>query len=286
MSAASERTVLVPGLTLAAREWGDLGSDHKLLALHGWLDNCATFDRLAPMLAGVHLIALDLPGHGRSEHRGANATYHFIDWVPEVVAAADYLGWRRFSVMGHSMGAAIASITAGTVPERLRGVVLLDGLAPFTTPAQDVPETLASYIRQRARLLDKERPLYPSREAATQRLLKVTNLTPAAAATLVARNTVETAEGIAWTYDARLRRVSPMRFTEEHNRAFLRGITAPVLFVRPEDGIAVDPGTLASWLADVRDLTHVSVSGGHHVHLEHPERVAPAVQTFLQRLRE
>ena len=286
MKAPVERTVRVPGLTLAAREWGDPSSAHKVLALHGWLDNCATFDGLAPLLEGVHMVALDFPGHGRSEHRSANATYHFIDWIPDVVAAADDLGWRRFSLMGHSMGASVASITAGTVPARVRGVVLLDGMAPFTTPAKDVPETLASYIRQRTRLLEKERPLYPSREAATERLLKVAPLTPSAAAILVERNTVETPEGVAWTYDPRLRRISPMRFTEEHNHAFLRAIEAPVLFVRPTEGIPVDGDVLAGWVAQVRDLTRHSPVGGHHVHLEYPERVAPEVRGFLNRLPE
>ena len=286
MRSFSERTVKAPGLTLAAREWGDPTAPHKVLALHGWLDNCATFDGLAPLLAGIHLVAIDFPGHGRSEHRSINATYHFIDWIPDVVAVADDLGWDRFTMMGHSMGAAVASITAGTVPERVRGVVLLDGLAPFTTPAEEVPETLASYIRQRTRLLEKERPLYPSRDAATDRLLKVTNLTREAAATLVERNTVETAEGVAWTYDGRLRRISPMRFTDEHNRAFLRSIKAPVLFVRPTSGIRVDATVLAAWLGDIANLTQVSPAGGHHVHLEYPDRIAPAVQAFLQQLPE
>ena len=281
MSAFRERQVRVPGLTLAAREWGDPASEHKVLALHGWLDNCATFAGLAPLLGNVHLVAIDLPGHGRSEHRAANATYHFIDWMPEVVAAADDLGWARCTLMGHSMGAAIASITAGTVPERVRGVVLLDGLAPFTTAPEEAPSTLAAYIRQRNRLLDKERPVYPTREAAVDRLLKVTALTRAAAETLVERNTEETPRGIAWTYDQRLRRISPMRFTEEHNRAFLRAITAPVLFVRPDNGIPIDAAVLARWLGDISKLTQARLAGGHHVHLEYPERVSPALQAFL-----
>lgn len=282
----AERTLRIPGLTLAAREWGDPSSRHKVLALHGWLDNCATFDGLAPLLEGVHLVAVDLPGHGRSEHRSENDTYHFIDWIPDVVAAADDLGWQRFTLLGHSMGAAVASITAGTVPERIRGVVLLDGMAPSTTAPEDTPATLAAYIRQRARLLDRERPLYPSREAATERLLKVMALTPEAAAILVARNTVETAGGVAWIYDVRLRRISAMRFTEEHNRAFLRAITAPVLFVRPVDGMPVDAAVLTTWLGQIAKLTQFSPAGGHHVHLEHPERVAPAVQVFLASLPE
>ena len=66
-------------------EGGSSGS--PVLALHGWLDNSASFDRLAPLLPGLRLVALDLPGHGRSEHRAASAAYHFVDWVADVLAA-------------------------------------------------------------------------------------------------------------------------------------------------------------------------------------------------------
>lgn len=284
MSGWRERTVEVPGLTLAAREWGDPACEHKVLALHGWLDNCASFVPLAPYLRDVHLVALDLPGHGRSQHRDANATYHFIDWIPDVVAALDDLGWQRPTLMGHSMGASIASITAGTVPERVRGVVLLDGLAPFTSTAAEAPKTLALYIKQRTRLLEKKRPPYPSRQAATERLLEVTTLTREAATLLAERNTAETADGVVWTYDQRLRRASPMRFTEEHNIAFLAAITAPVLFVRPTNGIAVDPGAEARWSSAITNLAWFRPEGGHHVHLEHAERIGPAVADFLAKL--
>jgi glutathione S-transferase len=93
--------------------------DHRCppaLALHGWLDNGASFDRLAPMLSGLHLVALDLAGHGRSQHRHPSVVSHFIDWAPEIVAVADRLGWETFVLIGHSMGAGISSLVAGTSP--------------------------------------------------------------------------------------------------------------------------------------------------------------------------
>ena len=41
----------------------------KLLALHGWLDNAASFIPLQGSLSAFDLVALDLPGHGGSAHR-------------------------------------------------------------------------------------------------------------------------------------------------------------------------------------------------------------------------
>lgn len=58
---------------LSALQWGQPDAP-PLLALHGWLDNAASFARLAPLLAKHRrAIALDMPGHGHSAHLPPNA---------------------------------------------------------------------------------------------------------------------------------------------------------------------------------------------------------------------
>ena len=70
----------------------DNREDPPVIALHGWLDNAASFTPLANFLSGIRLIAIDFPGHGKSEHRtGANA-YHFVDYAADIILAADELG--------------------------------------------------------------------------------------------------------------------------------------------------------------------------------------------------
>ena len=87
---------------LAALQWGDAAAP-PLLALHGWLDNAASFARLAPLLARQRrVIALDLPGHGRSAHMPEPARrYHVVDQVDAVLDFADALGFDRFDLLGH-----------------------------------------------------------------------------------------------------------------------------------------------------------------------------------------
>ena len=55
----------VNGLKLAGLSWGD-PSGRPLLALHGWLDNAASFSQLAPLLTDFYVVAVDLTGHGQS----------------------------------------------------------------------------------------------------------------------------------------------------------------------------------------------------------------------------
>ena len=128
------------GTELAALAWG-VATAPPLLALHGWLDNAATFATIAPLLPDRHVLAPDLPGHGHSRHRPAGAGHHFVDWVADVLGAADQLGWEAFDLMGHSMGAGIATLLAGAFPDRVRRRVLLEGFGPLSAPAE---ETISS----------------------------------------------------------------------------------------------------------------------------------------------
>ena len=54
---------------ISGQEWGD-SSGEAWIALHGWLDNCGTFDNLAPFFQNnqKRFLAIDLPGHGFSSH--------------------------------------------------------------------------------------------------------------------------------------------------------------------------------------------------------------------------
>ena len=102
----------------------------KVLALHGWLDNAASFAYLAPLLAGYHVVALDLTGHGLSARRSADASYHIWDDLPEILGVLEVLGWDRFDLMGHSRGAIISTLLASAFPERVQHLVLLDAVMP------------------------------------------------------------------------------------------------------------------------------------------------------------
>lgn len=71
---------------------------------------------------GRSVLALDLPGHGRSHGPAPASIEAYADWLADLIAAA---GVERAALVGHSMGALIALETAAQAPERVRALALL-----------------------------------------------------------------------------------------------------------------------------------------------------------------
>lgn len=275
-----EVEIEIPGFTLAARVWGE-PEGRPVLGVHGWLDNAATFDRLAPHLEGLRLVAIDFPGHGRSGHRPEGMSYHFVDLVPVMLDAADALGWERFSILGHSMGAAAATLVAGTEPERIERLALIDGLGPWTRTASEAPQQLAEGLRERRVLMEKTNRVFSSREEAARIIGGLYKMKPKYVEPLVERGLVEDEEGWRFSYDLMLRGTSLIRFTEQQVLAFLTRIACPTMLVRPRSGWPVEQDEIEQRLDVIDDMRIAKVDGGHHVHLEKPERVEGLVGPFL-----
>lgn len=273
-----------PDLRLAALAWGR-AEGRPVLAMHGWLDNAASFSELGPRLCSaldLRIVALDMPGHGRSQHK--RGPYHFIDSVADAVQAADALGWERFSLLGHSMGAGISSLVAGTVPERIDRCVLLEGLGPLATEPAMAPRQLGRALRVEARKQARVVRSYPDPETAIARLCEAIRIRPESARILIERGLeLDANAGGGWTWraDPRLRLESRLRLSEDHVLAFLRAIRAPVLLVSATEGWPHDPALFARRVEAVADLSHVTLPGHHHVHLDDPDPVAAAIVEFL-----
>jgi len=71
---------------------------------------------------GYAVLALDLPGHGRSEGPPVTGVAAMAAWVGRVMTAA---GLTRAALVGHSMGALVALATAAAEPERVTTLALL-----------------------------------------------------------------------------------------------------------------------------------------------------------------
>jgi len=97
-----------------------------VIGVHGLTLNMKAFDYLGERLGDVlQLVAIDLRGRGLSPPTSPG-TYGWDNHARDVFAVADALGFERFSVVGQSMGGAVAMTAAEIDAGRLDAVVLVD----------------------------------------------------------------------------------------------------------------------------------------------------------------
>lgn len=79
----------------------------------------------------VRLVAVDRPGMGRSDFQPNRA---LLDFPKDLLALADHLNIRRFSILAYSLGGPYGLACAYAIPERLTKVGIVSGAALFTEP--------------------------------------------------------------------------------------------------------------------------------------------------------
>ena len=115
------------------------GGEPALVLVHGWAMDRHLWDGQAPSLASRHrVVTLDLAGHGESSaSRSAWTMAAFGEDVKAVVEAA---GATQVILVGHSMGGNVVLEAAQRMPERVKGIVLVDTLLDVEqrTPAAEI----------------------------------------------------------------------------------------------------------------------------------------------------
>ncbi len=284
---SEEIDIQTPNLRLRGLAWGPVNGI-PVLAIHGWLDNAASFAAISGNLPGIRLIALDLPGHGQSEHRPHGTSYYADDYVMDIIAFANELGWQRFSRLGHSMGAALASIIASILPERIISLAVIDNLGPRSSLPEDGPIMLESKVLHSLSTTKKGLTIYANTEEAAKARLSSKKIPPQLRMSylntlaLTERGTRVTENGITWSSDPRLLIGALYYFTQEQVLAFLKRISAPTLLLRASKGNLWKRPYMQERYDIMRNLTLVDVSGPHHVHMENARKVAEHALSFFR----
>ena len=235
-----------------------------VIALHGWLDNANSFARLAPKLTGLRIVALDMAGHGHSDHRPAGAGYALWDYVFDVLQVAEQLGWKRFALLGHSLGAIVSMVLAGAMPERVTHLALIDGVIPPTGTGENAAERLGMALQAQMNLQGKRKPIYATLERAVEARMKgLVAVSREAAQLLALRGLMPVPGGYTWRTDNRLTLASPIRLTDEQAMAFVRRVGCPTQLVLAADGMVVKHPELLSRLP----FAMTTLPGGHHLHV-------------------
>jgi pimeloyl-ACP methyl ester carboxylesterase len=150
------------GIELAFGYWPGRGA--PLVALHGLTASYVSFTGIAECLAGRRpLFALDLRGRGDSDKPAG--PYGMAQHASDVAAAMRAMGLGASVIVGHSMGAFVATALAAQYPELVSGLVLLDG---GYAPAISAPNSQQGLDAALALRIAQLRQAYPSREAYRQ----------------------------------------------------------------------------------------------------------------------
>lgn len=262
------------------------GAPIKVFAQHGWLDNANSFVPMAKFLPDqIELVALDLAGHGMSDHRPPGHWYHFVDYARDAALAVAQLGWQRYHLLGHSLGGGISCQLAASVPEAVMSLAVVEGLGLPGATLADAGTRLQAAWQGLSKLLhntgDNKR-LHKSRESARDARLLANTMLKESADLLVERGLQEVSGGFTWRTDRRLRLLSPIRYTETEILHILQQIQCPVLQVLPDPiSVYIPSATLERRPAMLNDYRQVQFKGHHHLHMDDPEACAQPVFDFI-----
>lgn len=276
----------------------DQGQHILVFCLHGYLDHGVSFKDLLTHL-GWEAIAWDARGFGQSAWIPAYDYYHFYDYVRDLHASIqaqlrltpNLSEDTQVLLIGHSMGGMIASLYAGIYPEKIAGLVNLEGWMITDTPPEQVPERLRQWLEQCGEVSDI-RPFarYKTREEALTRMHRQDALlTPEQLQQLSDPILKQDDAGYFWGHDPLHRTRSPQPFRLDQAQACWQAIRAPQLLIYGAQSSILE---LPDWQQRMdsfgvndaqRDATLVAVpDAGHNLHLHQSKSIAETIQSWLR----
>lgn len=258
-----------------------------IVLLHGFLDNGATWQFLVDCLPQHwSLVALDWRGFGDSEW--APGGYWFADYLADLEVLLDELSPQQPArVIGHSMGANVATLYAGIRPRRLQWLINLEGVGLGRTAPEQAPARYQQWLDElRAPLAtDRHRSVAQLAAALRRRNPRLND----ARAEFLARawtRSVDEAQEVRLAFDPRHRLVNPILYRREEAEACWARVVIPLLLL-----CGGSSGHRDRRLAEFSDEFVHTVFGnarvvtlenvGHMMHHEDPQAVARCIVEFV-----
>jgi pimeloyl-ACP methyl ester carboxylesterase len=262
--------------------WGD-ETKPPLLLVHGGRDHARSWDFVAQAVTDrFAAYAVDLRGHGDSDWP-VGAQYRISDHVIDLAKLIDTLGRGPVSIIAHSMGGRVVLDYAGTFPERVAKLVIIEGFGWPLRTDRPAGERLSDLVKA-AREVEQRTPrVYKTLEEAAERMQEANRrLTPQMAQHLT-QHAVRRREdgGYVWKFDNFVHVRSLPDWSVEEQKELWGGVTAPVLLIEGSESNLRRPlrDELASALRDSQTLT---VQGaGHWVHHDQLDEFVRLAREYL-----
>ena len=250
------------------------GQGPDVVLLHGWSLNLRVWDGLVRRLAPrFRLIAIDLPGHGRSDWDPRAATPAAQAWrVHETVAPLS----ERYTLLGWSLGGQLALDLAAALPAGVERLVLIGTTPRFLVGPNwrcGTPRPLLARLAHRVHS-EGERAVYDflaqlSRGSAPRTAKIVFGKLRRALRTHGAARPEALMSGLARLRDGDLRRALPM-------------VRVPALVMAGQRDRIIRPAASRALARALPQARYVEVAGAAHApFLSHPVQVARQLTGFL-----
>ena len=105
-------------------------SGNTIVFIHGAQNDHSVWGLQSRYLAhhGYRVLAVDLPGHGRSTGPALSSIDEIAHWVIQLMDATET---QSASLVGHSMGSLVALATAGLAPDRVNALAMVGSACPM-----------------------------------------------------------------------------------------------------------------------------------------------------------
>ncbi|MFM8299032.1 MAG: alpha/beta fold hydrolase [Microcystis aeruginosa] len=257
-------------------QWSDRGM--PLLLLHGMADHALVWSSLGDYLSSNYqVIAPDLRGHGES---GKPPTgYHFQDYIGDLRALINHLGWTKAAILGHSWSAKIAAIWATEQPEVFKSLILVD---PFFI------DKMPSWIRITFPILYQVLPFlkitcsfdsYQDIEAIARQLKQYkgwSNLQQE-----VFKNAIEQKVDGSWSSKFNLSAREEIFEDVMGFAGLTKTLDIPSLLILPQQGLNRTAWQIQSYKKYLTSLEIKKIPGNHWAFLGEPETFNQVVAEFL-----
>ncbi|MEZ9064716.1 MULTISPECIES: alpha/beta fold hydrolase [unclassified Vibrio] len=281
-----EKSYSLASGTLATQQIGNPQTTATTVVfIHGWLDNSSSFNpvmqQVAKFAPNAHLVAIDLFGHGFSSHK-SGSYYPFHDYIDDLHQLVTKLSPNRLVLVGHSLGALIASCYSAAFPEKVSGLIQIEGHGPLSEAPQETVSRLRDGVLSRLRQRRKpSRPL-ASLEDAIKLRAHANQINAELIAPIVERGIVELDNSWQWRCDPNLKCDSLYRMSQAHAEAIMAAIECPQLIVLGNDGFRHLQHN--RYKSAHSSLNIETVPGGHHCHLESPELVSELILGVVNKI--
>lgn len=280
----TESFIRANGLRHHVLEWKPQGAPKETVVLcHGFLDIGWSWNAVGERLAeqGYRAVAFDWRGHGETEWIGAGGYYHFLDYVLDLAELTPQLTNNPFFLVGHSMGGGAATMFTGTCPERVKKLVVMEGLGPPPSEVSDAPMRARTWVDGVAKVRSKAMRAMPNVAAVLERMrMQNPELPEELGLFLAEKSTRRTDDGLVWTFDPLHRTMSPLPFRPELFAAFCKNISCPTLLMFGTRGFRLpDEAERIAHFRNARSVELGEVS--HMMHWLAPSLVAGELVRFF-----